>query len=235
MTAATSIPTAPADLAAEDDALDQHDREFRQRCADVHTASGSGSQMTREDIRNLQTDVQPTLAQLVVEEVGPVAHAIRATEALPIELGLNRPEHGAEQFGAIVHRGTCAHRERRPASARSPDGDSTRSPLRATARTTRRRKCSSPRRSGATASCPGRAHRPSRTTVRRSATPAARAQALPTSTPRSRTQPEPAGSVGSRRDPVRQCADPAMVRASGRIRRVHLGSVLLDGAEPPHR
>jgi len=45
-----------------------------------------------------------------------------------------------------------------------------------------------------TASRPGRAHRPSRTTVRRSATPAART--LPTSSPRSRTQPEPAGSVG---------------------------------------
>jgi len=47
-----------------------------------------------------------------------------------------------------------------------------------------------------TRSCPGRARRRSRTTVRRNATRAARARALPTSPPRSRTQPEPAGSVG---------------------------------------
>jgi len=93
---------------------------------------------------------QPPLAQLVVEKIGPVALAIRATEALPIELGLNRVEHCAEQLVAIVHRGTCSqtcsHRERRPASARSPDRHSTRSPQRATARTTRRRQCSSSRR-----------------------------------------------------------------------------------------
>jgi len=60
-----------------------------------------------------------------------------------------------------------------------------------------------------TASCPGRAHRSSCTTVRRSATPAART--LPTSMARSRTQPEPAGSVG-----------PSSQRPSFRRRRSHV-------------